>query len=96
MFTNVKLLMRYNPNLVHLSVGAPKNKTKCDIKVMDRCGATIFVFGKRSVYLPVNDKEMVPHCQEEFDAEDCVKNYARRCLAPFPRQVIGILLLGEI
>lgn len=52
------------------------------------------VFGRRGVYLPVNQQEMVPHCQEEFDAEDCIKNYARRCLSPFERQVAGMLILG--
>lgn len=52
------------------------------------------VFGRRNVYLPQNQPEMVPHCQEEFDAEDCVKNFARKCLSPFERQVAGMLILG--
>lgn len=52
------------------------------------------VFGRRGVYLPVNYNEMVPHCQEEFDAEDCIKNFARKCLPPFERQVAGMLILG--
>lgn len=52
------------------------------------------VFGRRDVYLPQNYQEMVPHCQEEFDAEDCIKNYARKCLPPFERQVAGMLILG--
>lgn len=52
------------------------------------------VFGRRGVYLPQNYSEMVPHCQEEFDAEDCIKNFARKCLPPFERQVAGMLILG--
>ena len=52
------------------------------------------MFGRRDVYLPQNLKEMVPHCQEEFDAEDCIKNHARKCLPPFERQVAGMLILG--
>lgn len=52
------------------------------------------VFGRRGVYLPQNFQEMVPHCQEEFDAEDCIKNFARKCLSPFERQVAGMLILG--
>lgn len=34
------------------------------------------------------------YCREEFEAEDCVKNYAKKCLAPFPRQLVGVLLYG--
>lgn len=52
------------------------------------------VFGRRGVYLPKNHDEMVPHCQEEYDAEDCIRNYARRCLPPFERQLCGMLILG--
>lgn len=61
---------------------------------MDACVTTLFVFGRRNVYLPQNFPEMVPHCQEEFDAEDCIKNYARKCFTPFERQVAGMLILG--
>ncbi|RWS24475.1 hypothetical protein B4U80_06470 [Leptotrombidium deliense] len=61
---------------------------------MDKCATVVFVFGRRDVYLPKNQKEMVPHCQEEFDAEDCVRSYARKCMRPFPRQLIGVILLG--
>lgn len=52
------------------------------------------VFGRRDVYLPQNYQEMVPHCQEEYEAEDCIKNFARKCLPPFERQVCGMLILG--
>lgn len=52
------------------------------------------VFGRRNVYLPQNSQEMIPHCKEEFDAEDCVKNFAKKCLTPFERQVAGMLILG--
>ncbi|KAG9509778.1 hypothetical protein GZH46_01691 [Fragariocoptes setiger] len=74
--------------------GRISNQTVCDPDVLDTCSATVFVFGKRNVYLPVNSQEMVPHCQEELDAEDCIKNYSRRCLTPFERQVTGMLMLG--
>ena len=69
-------------------------KGKCDLKKMDKCAVTVMVFGRRDVYLPVNSKEMVPHCQEEFDAERCVKDIARKCLKPLPRQLLGIIMLG--
>lgn len=32
--------------------------------------------------------------REEFDAEHCVKNHARRCLKPLPRQLVGVIMLG--
>lgn len=66
----------------------------CDKPILDACTTTLMVFGRRGVYLPQNHQEMVPHCQEEFDAEDCIKNYARKCLPPFERQVAGMLILG--
>lgn len=66
----------------------------CDKPILDSCVTTLMVFGRRDVYLPQNSDEMVPHCQEEFDAEDCVKNFARKCLSPFERQVAGMLILG--
>lgn len=52
------------------------------------------VFGRRDVRLPKNTNEMVPHCQEEFDAEECIKNYAKRCLPAFERQLSRMLILG--
>jgi transposase-like protein len=66
----------------------------CDKPILDACVTTLMVFGRRDVYLPQNSDEMVPHCQEEFDAEDCVKNFARKCLSAFERQVAGMLILG--
>ncbi|XP_074604068.1 uncharacterized protein LOC141857465 [Brevipalpus obovatus] len=72
-----------------------KSKSRsCDFKKMDKQATVIFVFGRRDVYLPKNSKEMVPHCKEEFDAEDYVKSHARRCLKPLPRQIIGVILMG--
>lgn len=61
---------------------------------MDKCAVTVMVFGRRDVYLPVNQKEMVPHCQEEYDAERCVKDIARKCLKPLPRQLLGVIMMG--
>lgn len=37
---------------------------------------------------------MIPHCKEEFEAEEFVKKYARTCLKLFPRQLVGVILLG--
>lgn len=68
--------------------------SSCNRTVLDTCVTTLMVYGRRDVYLPQNQAEMVPHCQEEFDAEDCIKNFARKCLAPFERQVTGMLILG--
>lgn len=66
----------------------------CERSIIDGCATTLFVFGRRDVYLPQSFEEMVPHCQEEFRAEDCIKSFARKCLAPFERQVAGMLTLG--
>lgn len=74
-----------------LSSSSSKN---CDLKKMDKCAVTVMVFGRRDVYLPVNEKEMGPHCQEEYDAEKCVKDIARKCLKPLPRQLLGVIMLG--
>lgn len=81
------------PNRVPKNLAVAANKS-CDKPIIDTCATTLFVFGRRDVYLPQNFEEMVPHCQEEFDAEDCIKNFARRCLPPFERQVAGMLILG--
>lgn len=69
-------------------------KAGCNLKKMDQCAVTVMVFGRRDVYLPVNEKEMAPHCQEEYDAEKCVKEIARKCLKPLPRQLLGVIMLG--
>jgi len=80
---------------VCFGVEAARGKNgKCDKRKMDKCAVSVFVFGRRDVYLPKNEPEMVPHCEEEFEAEDCVRSYARRCLRPFPRQIIGVILMG--
>lgn len=75
------------------NLASAANKS-CDKTILDTCVTTLMVFGRRGVYLPVNYQEMVPHCQEEYDAEDCTKNFARKCLPPFERQVAGMLILG--
>ena len=41
-----------------------------------------------------NQTERFSHDREEFEAEDFVKKYARTCLKPFPRQLVGVILLG--
>lgn len=83
-----------DPTFSATSSRSRSSKAKCDLKKMDQCAVTVMVFGRRDVYLPVNTKEMVPHCQEEFDAEKCVKDIARKCLKPLPRQLIGVIMLG--
>lgn len=75
----------------NLALAANKS---CEKSILDTCMTTLMVFGRRNVYLPKNFDEMIPHCQEEFDAEDCIKNFARKCLSPFERQVTGMLILG--
>lgn len=90
--------------VTQLTLGQPRNRgpknlasaanKSCDKPILDACATTLMVFGRRGVYLPQNQPEMIPHCQEEFDAEDCIKNFARKCLTPFERQVAGMLILG--
>lgn len=87
--TNTEALKAKNQK----NLAGAANKS-CDKSILDTCVTTLMVFGRRGVYLPVNPQEMIPHCQEEFDAEDCIKNYARKCLLPFERQVAGMLILG--
>lgn len=48
---------------MHSPEAARPARPKCDIKKMDKCAVTVFVFGRRDVYLPQNTTEMVPHCQ---------------------------------
>lgn len=82
-----------NPKAGPKNLSSSANKS-CDKQILDTCVTTLMVFGRRDVYLPKNIEEMRPHCQEEFDAEDCIKNYARKCLPPFERQLAGMLILG--
>lgn len=82
-----------NASRAKKNLAAAANQS-CDKNILDSCVTTLMVFGRRGVYLPKNYQEMVPHCQEEFDAEDCIKNFGRKCMPPFERQVMGMLVLG--
>lgn len=92
-FTILDPSLGANPKAGPKGLAGAANKS-CDKPIMDTCVTTLMVFGRRNVYLPKNHDEMLPHCQEEFDAEDCIKNYARKCLPPFERQLSGMLILG--
>ena len=37
----------------------------CTEQNLDECGKVVFLFGNRGVHLPVNEKQMKPHCREE-------------------------------
>ena len=68
-----------------------------DLDRMDRAALTMTSYGDRS-----NSKPRAPievfrdYCPKIKEASNIVKAYARTCFKPFPRQVIGLLVRGNL
>ncbi|KAI1280442.1 hypothetical protein HDE_13928 [Halotydeus destructor] len=68
--------------------------SNCSEQNLDECGKVVFLFGNRDVHLPVNEKQMRPHCKEEKQASKCVLDWGRNCLKSFPRQSLYLMMSG--
>lgn len=75
-------------------VCASKCKKSEDAKV-DTCAQRLFLFGDRtSGGFPETEEGLANYCSLARETEKCIKDYSRRCLAAFPRQVTNLLVFG--
>jgi hypothetical protein len=52
----------------------------CSFENLDKCAQIVMLFGARSLILPNNTVDMVPHCDEEKSAVKCVFDWGKTCL----------------
>lgn len=52
----------------------------CDFDNLDKCAQIVMLFGARSLVIPNNTVDMVPHCEEEKSAVRCVSDWGKKCL----------------
>lgn len=52
----------------------------CSFANVDKCAQIVMLFGARSLIIPNNTVDMVPHCDEEKSAVKCVYDWGKKCL----------------
>ena len=52
----------------------------CSFENVDKCAQIVMLFGARSLIIPNNTIDMVPHCDEEKSAVKCVYDWGKTCL----------------
>lgn len=67
----------------------------CDFENLDKCAQIVMLFGARSLVIPNNTRDMVPHCEEEKSAVKCVSDWGKKCLKVSPyEEKLSILSQG--
>jgi len=66
----------------------------CNVTLMDKEVRWLFFFNDPTRVLPRTSQELDEFCDEKSRKELYVNEYARRCLAKFPRQVTSLLMFG--
>lgn len=60
----------------------------CSFQNLDKCAQIVMLFGARSLILPNNTVDMVPHCDEEKSAVKCVYDWGKTCLKVSKNNII--------
>lgn len=88
--------------LVTLCHGVPprhqpfRNATICENwrSILDEAGKTIFIAGNRNHVMPQNLAEADNFCAVVQENSNIIRDIARLCLKPFPKQIIGTYMYG--
>ncbi|XP_074596664.1 uncharacterized protein LOC141851775 [Brevipalpus obovatus] len=71
-----------------------KSDFKCDSESMDRCAVRLFGYGNRSFNFADKREAVVQQCKVQKEAEICLRQYTTRCVKPFARQYVNLMLRG--
>ncbi|XP_054155087.1 uncharacterized protein LOC128953613 [Oppia nitens] len=80
-----------------ITYGAPANSTKSQCSTgndADKCMMHLLLIGDPKYKFPENMVTMNTHCRQIKNYENCIKDYSKKCLQSFPRQVTGVLAYG--
>lgn len=61
----------------------------CHLRELDICAASLFVFVQSPDGMATSDQEINKQCNHIQDADQCFKNFTRRCMTPIQRQIVN-------
>ncbi|XP_015781966.1 uncharacterized protein LOC107359892 isoform X4 [Tetranychus urticae] len=73
------------------TVSTQTHGQSCHLRELDLCAATLLVFTQNPSELTGNDVELDKQCSFIREAEDCRRNFTRRCTTPLQRELIDYL-----
>ncbi|XP_015787707.1 uncharacterized protein LOC107364786 [Tetranychus urticae] len=59
-------------------------------EMLEVCGLHLALLEDNEIPLPTNDAEMVEHCGKMFSNLDCIRDFNKKCLKPFPKTLFGM------
>ncbi|CAG2169331.1 unnamed protein product [Oppiella nova] len=94
MFLLIVLLICIANNL-HVTNGQGNTKKDCQAGAnADSCLMKLLMIGDPDYKFPENMASMDKQCRTYKNQEKCIKDYAAKCLATFPKQVTNVLAYG--
>ena len=66
----------------------------CDIDSLDQCAKRLFGYGDPNYTFAATEEQVLQQCKTSKEAEVCIRQYNNRCVKPFARQYINIMLRG--
>lgn len=63
-------------------------QNSCHLRELDLCAASLLVFTQAPNGLASSDSEINKQCSHLKDADNCLKNYTRRCMTPIQRELM--------
>lgn len=79
-----------------MTYGDPAEAQSCHMRELDLCAATLIVFTQSPAGLAVNDHDLNRQCGYLKEADNCIKNYTRRCATPVQRQMVSFMGEGPM
>ncbi|XP_015791044.1 uncharacterized protein LOC107367812 [Tetranychus urticae] len=59
-------------------------------EILDNCGLHLSMIDDKEIPIPSNDDEMKDHCSKMFTNLDCIRDFNKKCLKPFPKTLFGM------
>lgn len=84
-----------NTVLVAVAV-RPSRAQSCHMRELDLCAATLVVFTQSPSGLAVTDADLNKQCGYLREADNCLKNFVKRCTTPLQRQMVAFMGEGSM
>lgn len=79
------------------TIGSPAEaQNSCHLRELDLCAATMLVFTQSPGGLATSEQEINKQCVHLREADNCLKNYTRRCMTPIQRELIRLAANSSI
>lgn len=68
----------------------------CHLRELDLCAATLVVFTQSPSGLAVSDQDLNKQCGYLREADNCLKNFIKRCTTPIQRSMVSFMGEGSM